>query len=147
MASDKAMPSTASVMTFPKAPGLRPTASEAFMPTSPTPIAEPRPQRPTWMLPLISANIGVTITFPFFCFVVAQRLPRLNMVESLKSFRLVVLFPVLLFVRANQRREHGCQEHEHKGLHQTHKNLQKVKWYRQQRAEERLRPGRVLHGP
>src|SRR5438128_1328833 len=86
MASAKAMPSTARVMTFPKAPGLRPTASEAFMPTSPTPMAEPSPQRPTWMLPLISANIGDTITFPFDVFVVAQRLPRLNTVEPLKLF-------------------------------------------------------------
>jgi hypothetical protein len=29
-------------MTLPNAPGLRPTASEAFMPTNPTPMAEPR---------------------------------------------------------------------------------------------------------
>ena len=50
-----------------KAPGLRPTASEAFMPTSPTPIADPRPHNPTDTLPAtaMSPSIGVNMCFLF----------------------------------------------------------------------------------
>src|SRR5262245_61685398 len=142
MASANAIPSTASVMTFPNAPGLRPTASEAFIPTRPTPMAEPRPHKPTWILPLISANIGVTITFPFFCFVVAQRLPRLNMVQPLKFFR-----SVLLLMRAYQRCEHRRKQHEHKGLNQTDENFQKVKRHRQEDREHSLGPRGMLNRP
>src|SRR5262245_33748952 len=144
------MPSTASVMTFPNAPGLRPTASEAFMPTSPTPIADPSPHKPMlrwWRLPPTWANIGVTITFPFFCFVVAQRLPRLNMVEQLKSYWSLVPAPVFLFMCANQRREHSGQEHEYKRLNQAHKQFQKVKRDRKQHREHSSRPGRMLNRP
>src|SRR6266567_3187144 len=144
MASDKAMPSTASVMTFPKAPGLRPTASEAFMPTSPTPIAEPNPANPTWMLPLICANTGVNIYASFLS--LYQQLPRLNTVEPLKSFESMLFLRVLLLVRANQCREHGRQEHKHKGLNQPDQHFQKVKWHRKQHAEDGLGPCRMLNG-
>src|SRR5207249_2798728 len=107
------------VMTRPNAPGLRPTASEAFIPTRPTPMAEPRPHNPMWMLPPISANIGVTITFPFDVFVVAQRLPRTSTVQPPKLFGSMMPFFVRLFVGADQAGEHRGQEHEHKGLHQA----------------------------
>src|SRR5258708_28855212 len=66
MASASALPSTASTRTLPNAPGLPPTASEAFMPTSPTPIADPRPHRPTDRLPATSANIIVVIFYLSF---------------------------------------------------------------------------------
>src|SRR6266850_4617041 len=147
MASDKAMPSTASVMTFPNAPGLRPTASEAFMPTSPTPIAEPRPAKPTWMLPVNSPNIGVTIMFIFIdVFVVAQRLPRLNTVEPLKIFSSMLCYGrVLLFVSANQRSKNGGQQHKYKCLDQPDQHFQKIKRDWQKRAENRFCPGGMLN--
>jgi hypothetical protein len=34
------------------------------MPTMPTPMADPKPAKPTWKLPVNSANIGVTIILP-----------------------------------------------------------------------------------
>src|SRR5436190_20875535 len=116
MASANAIPSTASVMTFPNAPGLRPTASEAFMPTSPTPIAEPRPHRPTWMLPVISANIGITVVI--FCLFVFSATPAVDHGQAAEILKSTRFFRVLLVVRADQCREHRRQQHEHKGLNE-----------------------------
>jgi hypothetical protein len=45
--------------------GLRPTASEAFMPMKPTPNAAPKQARPMCRFPVISANIGVNICVSF----------------------------------------------------------------------------------
>src|SRR5258706_15927457 len=89
MAPATAMRSTASVMTLPNARGLRPTASEAFIPTSPTPMAEPRPQRPTWMLPLISANMGVIVVMYYLSlFPAAPAVDHGQAAESLKLIQL-----------------------------------------------------------
>src|SRR5437868_1953312 len=115
MASANAMPSTASVITLPNAPGLRPTASEAFMPTSPTPIAEPRPQRPTWMLPLISARIGVIVICFLLLFPDAPAVDHGQAPEIIKS--MMMFLRMFLVMRANQCREYRRQEHKHKCLH------------------------------
>src|SRR5438552_18603640 len=118
MASANAIPSTASTMTFPNAPGLRPTASEAFMPTSPTPLADPRPHNPTDRLPATatSPNIGVNMFF-LSSFSTAPAVDHGQAAEISKS--MVMFFAVFFFVRANQRRKHGGQQHEHKRLNQT----------------------------
>src|SRR5438445_5913854 len=79
--------------------------------------------------------------FSFF----AQRLPRLNTVEPLKLFQSMLRCCMLFFVRANQRGEDRCQQHEHKGLDQADEQFQKVKWHRQERAEDSFCPGRMLN--
>src|SRR5206468_5397532 len=68
MASAKAMARMDWTRIFVAAPGLRPTASEAFIPMSPTPRAAPRAARPTCRFPVSSANIGINdiYVFPFF---------------------------------------------------------------------------------
>src|SRR5437899_2459269 len=53
---------------FVAAPGLRPTASDAFMPINPTPMAAPSAAKPTWTFPLSSANIGINDIFTFLSF-------------------------------------------------------------------------------
>src|SRR5215831_1601474 len=122
MASASAIPSTASTMTLPNAPGLRPTASEAFMPTRPTPIADPRPHNPTDRLPPTrlfaasapaSASIGVNILFLSSFFSATPAVDHGQAAEISMVF-LRVFFPVLFLVLAHQRREHGRQQHEHK---------------------------------
>src|SRR5262249_53349697 len=115
MASASAIPSTASTMTLPNAPGLRPTASEAFMPTRPTPIADPRPHKPTDTLPATrfppaSASIGVNILIFLSSFFSAA--PAVDHGQAAEIFKLMVtflrgFFAVLFFGRAHQRGEHG----------------------------------------
>src|ERR1041385_1828423 len=144
MASANAIPSTASTMTLPNAPGLRPTASEAFMPTRPTPIAEPRPHNPTERLPATdaSASIGVNMFFLSSFFSTAPAVDHGQAAEISKS--MVMFLAVLFFMRANQGRKHRRQEHEHKGLNQADEDFQEIKWHGQQRAENGPRPGRVV---
>src|SRR5204863_6709473 len=116
MASANAMARIDCTRILVDAPGLRPTASEAFMPMNPTPIAAPSAARPTCRLPLISANIGVNIVF---LSLLSQRLPRLNTVKPPKFHNLLMRPFVSFFMLANQQRENGCQEHEHERLNQA----------------------------
>src|SRR5437868_4127602 len=111
---------------FVAAPGLRPTASEAFMPMKPTPRAAPSAARPTCTFPLISANIGINdiLLFPFS---VARRLPRLNTVKPAKFFKSVMRCFVALFVLTNQHGKNGCQQHEDHGLNKAHQQFHEVK--------------------
>src|SRR5436190_9002738 len=114
MASASAIPSTASTMTLPNAPGLRPTASEAFIPTRPTPIADPRPHKPTdrlppTRLPAASASIGVNILISFLSYFSAA--PAVDHGQAAEIFKLMVtflrvFFSVLFFGRAHQGGEH-----------------------------------------
>src|SRR5579863_10205852 len=100
------------------APGLRPTASEAFIPMKPTPRAAPSAARPTCRFPLISANIGINILFPFLF--VAQRLPRLNTVKPPKFLMMRLAVRVFLIMRHDQHSENRGQEHEHQRLDDSH---------------------------
>src|SRR5215510_12760256 len=99
------------------APGLRPTASEAFMPINPTPSAAPSAANPTCRFPLISATIGINDIYDFLS--LAQRLPRLNTVKPLKSILSMLPGPMSL-VLANQHGKHRRQQHEHQCLNKTH---------------------------
>src|SRR5262245_11829775 len=99
-------------MTLPNAPGLRPTASEAFMPTRPTPIADPRPHKPTARLPVTptaaSARIGVNILISFLSFFSAT--PAVDHGQAAEILKSMVpflrFFAVLFFGRAHQGGEH-----------------------------------------
>src|SRR5512144_1257739 len=87
---------------FVAAPGLRPTASEAFMPMKPTPRAAPRAARPTCMLPVNSASIGISDIFliPFFLLPTAPAIEHGQTAEILSVVRRFVL--VLFLVLADQ---------------------------------------------
>src|SRR5438876_12386863 len=101
MASANAMARIDCTRILVEAPGLRPTASEAFMPINPTPRAAPSAARPTCRLPLISARMGINIRLSFRF---SQRLPRLNTVKPLKFLNLVLMMGLLLpfLVHADQ---------------------------------------------
>src|ERR1039457_1990223 len=115
MASAKAIARIACTRILVEAPGLRPTASEAFMPMNPTPMAAPSAARPTCRLPVTpAANIGINISSYLS---IDQRLPRLNTVKLLKFIKSVRRASRLLIVHAHQHREHCRQQHEHQGLH------------------------------
>src|SRR5512136_1043781 len=93
---------------FVAAPGLRPTASEAFMPMKPTPRAAPSAARPTCRLPVSSARIGINDILTISFLSVARRLPRLNTVKPPKF--LVLLRFVSFFVLADEHCKHRRQE-------------------------------------
>jgi hypothetical protein len=56
---------------FGAAPGLRPTASEAFAPIIPTAMAAAKQATAMWRLPVTSASIGMNISFLSACSAVA----------------------------------------------------------------------------
>src|SRR5947207_15878423 len=116
MASAKAMARMDWTRIFVEAPGLRPTASEAFIPMKPTPIAAPSAANPTCRFPVIpSANIGISdIYLPFFAFSAAPAIEHGQAVEIL-----VMRGFVPFFVLTNQHREHGGQQHEHQRLNKA----------------------------
>src|ERR1035438_2563425 len=121
MASAKAIARIACTRILVEAPGLRPTASEAFMPMNPTPMAAPSAAKPTCRLPVTpSANIGINISSYLS---LAQRLPRLNTVKPLKFIKSVGRASRLLVVHAHQHGEHRRQQHEHQRLHNSHQQL------------------------
>src|ERR1017187_252106 len=132
MASAKAIARIACTRTLVEEPGLRPTASEAFMPMKPTPMAAPSAARPTCRLPVTpSANIGINISSYLS---IAQRLPRLNTVKPLKLTKSVGASG-LFVVHAHQHREHRRQQHEHQGLHNPNQQFHEIKRNRHQPAE------------
>src|SRR6185369_8490190 len=110
MPSAKAVLRMACTRIFVAAPGLRPTASEAFMPMKPTPRAEPKQASPMCRFPVISASNGVNILYAFVLFRFSRRLPRLNTVKPPKS--LVVglvagaVAMTIVVMGANQQGEH-----------------------------------------
>src|SRR6266436_2470040 len=133
MASAKAMARIDWTRIFVEAPGLRPTASEAFMPMKPTPTAAPSAANPTCRFPVISANIGISdIYLPFFAFSAAPAIEHGQTAEIL-----VMRGFVSLFVLTNQHREHRRQKHEDQRLNKSNQQFHEVKWNRQQPSEMR----------
>src|SRR5204863_6845035 len=113
--------------TFVDAPGLRPTAAEADMPISPTPMAAPMAAKPTWMFPpsrfpIVSAPVPVSnaivdiSAFPSLLFLLPGGRPANS------QFRLSHCCGWFLML-TNQQREYGGQQHENQGLHQTHEQF------------------------
>src|SRR6187200_1472960 len=96
MASANAMARIDWTSTFVDAPGLRPTASDAFIPIIPTAMAAPKAANATCKLPVI-----VSILSSGF-------------------------YDRVLFVLTQQEREHRSQQHEHQRLNQPHEQLQKI---------------------
>ncbi len=115
------------------APGLRPTASEAFMPINPTPT--PRPTRPDHVrFPPNPRQYGFIISsFPFFAFSPAPAIEHGKLTKSLFSSGFCRRRRFL--VLTNQQREHGAQQHENQRLHQAHQQFQEIKRNGQQPAE------------
>src|SRR5690349_720455 len=133
MASAKAMARMDWTRIFVEAPGLRPTASEAFIPMKPTPTAAPSAANPTCRFPVISANIGISdIYLPFFAFSAAPAIEHGQAVEIL-----VMRGFVSFFVLTNEHCEHGGQQHEHQRLNKSNEQFHEVKWNWQQPAEMR----------
>src|SRR4051812_19607575 len=58
------------------APGLRPTASEAFAPIRPTPRAAPSAANPTWRFPVNSASMCMDDIESYLSFANELLLPR-----------------------------------------------------------------------
>src|SRR5215471_7090617 len=126
MASAKAMARIDWTRIFVEAPGLRPTASEAFMPMKPTPTAAPSAASPTCMFPVISANIGINdiYVFPFFAFSTAPAIEHGQTIEIVKSMGRSWRFIML----ADEHCEHSGQEHEHEGLNETNQQFHEIEW-------------------
>src|SRR5580765_5470403 len=103
MASANAMARMDWTRIFVAAPGLRPTASEAFIPIKPTPTAAPSAAKPTCRLPVISANIGINDIYllPFFAFPAAPAIEHGQTAEIFNS--MMGLGP--LFMLADQHGE------------------------------------------
>src|SRR5215472_17682011 len=142
MASAKAMARMDWTRIFVAAPGLRPTASEAFMPMKPTPRAPPNAASPTCMFPVSSANIGINDIYAFLS-LLSRRLPRLNTVKPPKFCKLMGgggRF-VPFFVCAFQHHEYRGQEHEDQRLNEPNQEFHKIKGYWQQPAEARHQGG------
>ena len=112
---------------FVAAPGLRPTASEAFMPIKPT--ANGRAKRR-------QTNVQASQSYQYLPFLSARRLPRSNTVEPPKIRHSIVRargsFSLML---TNQQSEDRGQQHEDQRLNQTHQQFQEVERNRQQPAE------------
>src|SRR6266446_8164753 len=140
MASANAMARIACTRIFVAAPGLRPTASAAPRPMKPTPIAAPSAARPTWMLPPITANIGINILF-LSLFSTAPALAHGRTAEMVLMAALFVRF----FLRANQHREHRRQQHEHQRLDESHEHFHEIKRYRQNNRADPAR-NQPAHG-
>src|SRR5262245_15679667 len=105
-------------ITLGDASGLRPTASHAFIPISPTAIAAPSAAKPMCRLPLI-------VSLPFRRRHSIQHSRRLSCANSVCSRRRLSL------VLTNQEREDGRQQHEDQRLDQAYKQLQEIKRDRQ----------------
>src|SRR5215467_6796559 len=90
---------------FVEAPGLRPTASEAFMPMNPTPSAAPSAARPTCVFPVISANIGVSV-ISFLSFF--SPAPAIEHGQAVEIFSSVCRGWGCLLVLTHQQCEYGC---------------------------------------
>src|SRR3974390_1637079 len=106
MASAKAIARIDWTRIFVPAPGLRPTASDAFIPMNPTPRAAPSAAKPTCMFPLSSANIGINDIYVVSFLALARRLPRLNTVKPAK-FGSMMRLPGFFVVLADQHGEHS----------------------------------------
>src|SRR4029077_1023102 len=109
--------------TFVEASGFRPTASEAFMPIKPTPMAAPSAARPTVKFPVISSILRFLAT------------PAMEHGQAVKIFDSIVCDCGPFFMLTNQQREDSRQQHEHQGLHQSHQQFQEIKWNRHQPAK------------
>src|ERR1035437_3753127 len=139
MASAKAIARIACTRILVEAPGLRPTASEAFMPMNPTPMAAPSAAKPTCRLPVTpSANIGINICSYLS---LAQRLPRLNTVKPLKFLNSVCRLPRFFVVHADEHREHGSEQHEDQCLDDPHQQFHEIERHGYQPAKSRDQPG------
>src|SRR6185295_9985398 len=106
MASAKAMARIDWTRIFVEAPGLRPTASEAFMPMKPTPRAAPRAARPTWMLPAISASMGLMVIRFAFRFCYCSTVPAIEHGQTGEIVCVITthgLGPLLLVMRVRER--------------------------------------------
>src|SRR5215207_7333626 len=104
MASAKAMARIACTMILFDAPGLRPTAAEAWPPIRPTAIAAPRAASPTCMLPVI----GIVLS--------GSRRHR-HAVRTRQPSAVGCPGPRFL-VLADEQREDCRQQHEHQRLYQ-----------------------------
>src|SRR5580765_2065786 len=96
---------------FVAAPGLRPTASEAFMPMRPTPSAAPSAANPTCRFPVIpSANIGINDIYVFLSllFSAAPAIEHGQAAEILNHSMMSRLRAFLMLT--DQHREDGGQE-------------------------------------
>src|SRR5215469_6803289 len=94
--------------TFVEASGLRPTASEAFIPIKPTPMAAPSAARPTVKFP------DIYLFVPFLTVRAVEHGRAAELCYSnLRGRR-------PFFTLANQQGEHGGQQHKHHGLDQPH---------------------------
>src|ERR1051326_124288 len=142
MASANAIAKMACTRIFCDAPGFRTTASEAFMPMKPTPIAAPSAANPTCRLPVISANTGIRDIYVYLS-LLSQRLPRLNTVKPPK-FSMVGSF-VPFLVLANQHGENRRQQHEHERLNDSYEQFHEIKRHRNDHARERFRPRRLFY--
>src|SRR5258707_458620 len=100
------------------APGLRPTASEAFIPINPTPMAAPNAAMPTWRFPLNPA-VNEFIVPAFLC-VLADTRDRTGSSWRTSLFSLGLCCRCRLLGLTNQQREHRAQQHEHQRLHEAH---------------------------
>src|SRR5262249_39163845 len=129
--------------TFVEASGLRPTASEAFMPIRPTPMAAPSAARPTCRLPLISARGSDILVLFYYLFTGPGDQTRANRRRTSFVHGRGLLFLLL----THQQREDSRQQHENHRLDETHDELQEIKWNREQPAQARDESGhRFQHG-
>src|SRR5215813_7719973 len=109
--------------TFVAAPGLRPTASDAFMPMNPT----PRAAKPTCRFPLISANIGISVIFSLSFFLSFSLGPAIEHGRAAEIRYLSVrVCRFLLLVLANKQGEERSQQHENQGLNNADQQFQEV---------------------
>src|SRR5215831_5936812 len=95
---------------FVEAPGLRPTASEAFMPIKPTPRAAPSAAKPTCRFPVICS------VFPFSAAPAIEHGQVVGIHHSIVRGCGCGSF----FMLANQQGEDRGQKHEDQRLDQSH---------------------------
>src|SRR5690242_19159406 len=122
MASAKAMARMDWTNIFVEAPGLRPTASEAFIPMKPTPMAAPSAAKPTCVFPVISANIGVSVISFLSFFSAAPAIEHGQAVEIVSSVRC----RWCLLVLAHQQCEYRREQHEHQRLDKSHQQFHEI---------------------
>src|SRR4249920_3753460 len=115
MASAKAMARIDWTRIGVAAPGLRPTASDAFMPMMPTAMAAPNAANAMCRLP-------VMFSCPSFRGSSRSR-PGVDPPSLISSVVRGGSFFVML---ANEQREHGGQQHEHQRLDHADQQLQKI---------------------
>src|ERR1043166_78207 len=105
MPSAKAVLRMACTRIFVAAPGLRPTASEAFMPMKPTPRAAPSAANPTCTFPLSCANTGINICAVLSFFV--SPAPAIEHGQTGEIRLLVVRLAGFFFMLADQHGKDG----------------------------------------